>query len=211
MTSSYRKPISCWPKLHSLHAGRPDDGVVDVVLVRRRQALVVGAPRLLVGRVEHQELQLGAGHRHVARLGRPVDLRLQDRPGRLHDGLVVQPHQVALDHDRRREVRQHADRVEVEGELHVAVALLPRAHGVSLDGVHVDVDAEQVVAPLGALLDDDVQEVRRVQALALQPALHVGEGHDDRVDVSFTDLHTELLQAQQPRVARAHAWVAISR
>ena len=42
-------------------------------------------------------------------------------------------------------------RVEVEDEHHVAVAALPRGHRVAVDGVHVDVDGEQVVAALGAV------------------------------------------------------------
>ena len=41
----------------------------------------------------------------------------------------------------RRQVRQQPDRVQVEHELHVAVALLPRGDRVAVDGVHVDVDA----------------------------------------------------------------------
>ena len=72
----------------------------------------------------------------------------------------------------------------VEHELHVAVPLLPRRDGVAADGVHVDVDGQQVVAALGARLERDVEEVAGVQPLALQPALHVGEGDHDGVDLA---------------------------
>ncbi len=111
--------------------------------------------------------------------------------------------------DGRRQVRQQPDRVEVEGELHVAVALVPRRHLVAVDGVHVDVDAQEVVAALGPLLDDVVEEVLPVQALALQPALHVGEGDDDGVDVALLDLHAQLLEAQQVWVSFGHRLVPL--
>ena len=72
--------------------------------------------------------------------------------------------------------------VEVEVEHHVAVAALPGADRVAVDGVHVDVDGEQVVAPLGAVLEHRVEEELAVDPLALQASLHVGEGDDDGVD-----------------------------
>ena len=46
-----------------LDPGGAQDRVVDVVLIRRGQALVAGVPGLLVGVVEDDELQLGAGER----------------------------------------------------------------------------------------------------------------------------------------------------
>ena len=64
--------------------------------------------------------------------------------------------------------------------LEVAVAALPRAHRVAVDGVHLDVDGEQVVARLGAVLEHLVEEVLRREALALQAALHVGQGEQRR-------------------------------
>jgi hypothetical protein len=58
-------------------------------------------------------------------------------------------------------------RRRVHVEEHVAVAALPRRDGVAVDRVHVDVDGEQVVAALGALLEHVVEEVVPVQPLAL--------------------------------------------
>ena len=52
------------------------------------------------------------------------------------------------------EPRRAAQRVEVGLEHEVAVAALPARHRVAVDGVHVDVDGEQVVAALGAVADD---------------------------------------------------------
>ena len=49
--------------------------------------------------------------------------------------------------------RDRPQRVEVGLHLEVAVAALPRRHLVAVDGLHVDVDGEQVVAALGAVLE----------------------------------------------------------
>ena len=102
--------------------------------------------------------------------------------------VVVQPGQVAQDHRGPGHPGHRVQRGEVEHELEVAVAALPRADGVAVDGVHVDVDGEQVVAALGAVLEHGVEEELGVDPLALQPALHVGEGHDDGVDVPVAHL-----------------------
>ena len=60
--------------------------VVDVVLVGRRQRPVGGVPGLLVGVVEDDELELGAGERVVAeRSAARSTWRLQDLSGRLED------------------------------------------------------------------------------------------------------------------------------
>ena len=84
--------------------------------------------------------------------------------------------------------------VEVGHEHHVAVAALPGGHRVAVDGRHVDVDGEQVVAALGAVLDDLGEEVRRREALALQAPLHVGHGQHHRVDRAPLDYLPQLLQ-----------------
>ena len=83
--------------------------------------------------------------------------------------------------------RDRAQRVEVGLQLEVAVAALPGRHRVAVDGVHVDVDGQQVVAALGAVLGDLVQEVRGGQPLALQPALHVGDRQQHGVDRAVRD------------------------
>ena len=49
-------------------------------------------------------------------------------------------------------------------------------------GIHVDVDREEVVARLRAMRGDVVDEVLRVEALALQPAVHVDDREHDGVD-----------------------------
>ena len=110
-----------------------------------------------------------------------LDLGLQHRAGRLaHRPAPVEPGQVALHRGGPRLPRGAPQGVEVEVEHHVAVAALPRADGVAVDGVHVDVHREQVVAPLGAVVEHGVEEELRVDPLALQPSLHVGEGARSR-------------------------------
>ncbi len=51
-----------------------------------------------------------------------------------------------------------AERREVGGEDEVAVAGVPARHGVPVDGVHVDVDRQEVVATLHTVLDHVVEE-----------------------------------------------------
>jgi hypothetical protein len=115
---------------------------------------------------------------------------------------VVEPDQIALDHRRRRQVGEQPDGALVEDELHVAVPALPRGDRVATHGVHLDVDREQVVAALRAVFYDVIGEVATVQPLALEPALHVGEADDDRVDLTGVDPRHEVVHPQVPFVAQ---------
>ena len=68
-------------------------------------------------------------------------------------------------------------------EREVAVALLPARDLVARDRLHLHVEREQVVAALDRVLGLDLlDEELAVEPLSEQPALHVGEGDDDRVD-----------------------------
>ena len=48
---------------------------------------------------------------------------------------------------------------------------------------------------MGAVVDDAVEERLGLDALAHQPALHVGDGHDQRVDPPVADHRLELVEA----------------
>ena len=72
--------------------------------------------------------------------------------------------------------------VEIGSEREVAVAALPRREVVAGDRVHLDVDAEEVGARLGSVVEDVFEEVDRAAALALEAALHVGHGDEHGVD-----------------------------
>ena len=103
-----------------------DQRVVDVVLVDRGQVAPAAVVRVLVGVVERDELELGAGERHHVHRGDLLELGLQDRARGLRHRCVVEPDQVALHQRGGGQVRQQAEGVPVGDELHVAVALLPR-------------------------------------------------------------------------------------
>ena len=91
--------------------------------------------------------------------------------------------------------RRRVVEVGVHGE--VAVAAVPGGHRVAVDGVHLGVDGEEVVAALGAVLEDLVEEEAGGEPLALEPPLHVGEGQDDGVDLAARDEGAQLLDAER--------------
>ena len=69
---------------------------------------------------------------------------------------------------------------------------------------------------MGAVGDHAVEERLALDALAHEPALHVGDRHDDRVDLPVADHLLELEQAVMPRrhvvvVGVAHRRVSLSR
>ena len=194
------------PPQHRLDRAGAEHGVVDVVVGCRLEVAVPRAPGLLVGRPEQQELELGADVGRPAALGEPVELAAQHLPRRGGDRRPVRPGQVGEHAHRAGVPRDPADRREVGDEGHVAVAAVPRGRGVAADGVHVDVDGEQVVAALGGVRQHLVEEVVGVGALAREPALHVGHGEHDGVDGAGGDLAGELGEVeaagQPPRPAR---------
>ena len=57
---------------------------------------------------------------------------------------------------------------------------------------------------MGAVRDDAVEEGLALDALAHQPALHVGDGDHERVDLAVAD---HLLEFDEPRVLDAVAGV----
>jgi hypothetical protein len=90
--------------------------------------------------------------------------------------------------------RDRAQGVEVGLHLEVAVAARPRRHRVALDGVHVHVHGEEVVAALRAVLGHHLEEMRRGQALALEATLHVGDRQEDGVDLAVADRLLEIVE-----------------
>jgi hypothetical protein len=188
-----------------LHARRAEHGVVDVVEVRRLEAVVALVERLLVGVAKHDELELGRRERHPAALGEPVELAAQDLARGGDDGRVVVPLEVRHAHRGLLVPGHQPDRVEVRLHLEVAVAGLPRGHRVARDGVHVDVHGEQVVARLCAVLEHLLDEVVPDQALALEAALHVGEAEEDGVDRPLGNGLPELVDRHEASSASALA------
>ena len=181
-----------------------EDRIIDVVAVRARQPDIAPIPGRVIGVLEEDELQLGPAEGAIAQLGRGSQLLLEDGARRLRDlTRPVQPGQIALDHRGVRLARRAPQGVEVEVEEHIAIPPLPGGERVAGHGVHLDIDGEQVVAPLRAMGQDVVEEEARVQPLALQSPLHVGEGHNDGVDFAAVDLGSQRVH-REPWCACAH-------
>lgn len=185
------------PAQQGLDTAGAEDRVVDVVLVGRGQASVVRVPRLFVGVLEDDELQLGADLGGVAELGQALQLAAQYLAGRGDHRGAVAPGEVGVEHGRALVPGDAAQRAQVRVHREVAVAAVPGGHRVALDGVHLGVDGEQVVAALGAVLEHLVEEETGGEPLALEPPLHVGEGQDDSVDLTARDEGVQLLDAQR--------------
>ena len=60
---------------------------------------------------------------------------------------------------------------------------------------------------MGAVAHDAVEEGLALDALAHQPALHVRDGHDDRVDLAVAD---HLLEFDEAGVLRAVALIVVA-
>ena len=85
------------------------------------------------------------------------------------------------------EPRHWAQRGQIGLEHEVAVARLPAGKREARQRGHLHVDGEQVVARLGAVSSDLVDEGLGIEPLALQAALHVGHGKNDGVDLTLGD------------------------
>ena len=162
-------------------AGR-EDVVVEDVRHRRGQAAEVLVARLLECLLEQVELELGAELGLEPRCLGAIDLRLQHLPRRGRDRRAVVPPDVAEDERRPLEPGDPPHRREVGLHDEVAVPALPARDRVAGHRVHLHLEREQVVAALGPVLPDPVEEEIAVKALPQQPSLHVGEGHDDGVE-----------------------------
>ena len=185
-----------------LHAGGAEHRVVDVVEVGRLEVAVALFPGLLVAVIEDHELELGAGRGDPAALGEPRELAPQDLAWRGHHIGAVLPAEIGHQQDGAVVPRDPAQGVHVWRHHEVAVAALPARHRVAVHGVHVDVDREQVVAALGAVLRHLVQEVLHGEPLALEAALHVGDDKENCVDRAAVGGLAQLLERDSAVLAR---------
>ena len=117
------------------------------------------------------------------------------------------PADVAEHQRRRLEPRDPPQRRQVGSDREVAVTLLPARDLVSRHGIHLHLEREQVVAALdGTVGLGLVDEELGVQALAEQAPLHVGEGHDHRVEFAHRDEILELREGQHGGDPRGLMW-----
>ena len=176
--------------------------MVEVCGVSPFQPFGVG---LLVGVAEEEELELGRAADAQPALGRPFELAPQDLSGRhldRHAGLVGE---VADDQGRPLEPRD-APRRGVVGAAHeVAVAGVPVGEAVTGQGVHVDVDREEVVARLDPVVGHVRGEEVSRDPLADRAPVHVGERHHDSVDGSVGDPSSMSWRPGMRHVDR-HRW-----
>ena len=92
----------------------------------------------------------------------------------------------------------HGRQIRLDDE--IAIALLPARRLVAGHRLHIDVVGEQIVAAM-RLLIGAVGEILRMEALADEPPLHVGESRDDRIDRARRDFLLEFGQASAFHVA----------
>ena len=150
-------------------------------------------PCLLIRILEEDELELGSDECAHARRLESIELPAQDLTRGGDDGCAVLPECIAENPDGTRLPWHPVQCVEIRTHDEVAVAGIPGRHRVALDGVHVDVDGEEVVAPLCSVSEHLVNEILGMDALADQPALHVGDRDGDGVDESGLNLLLQRL------------------
>ena len=144
------------------------------------------------------ELELRRKHGRVAERVGSLVLLEQNLSGRGDDRAAVLPGDVA-EHERRPlQPRNSPERREIRNDREVAVAAFPIRHGVARNRIHLHIERQQIVATLDAMVDDVLEEVLPLDALADQPSLHVGEGGDDRVDRPGLHLLPEVVDGEHP-------------
>ena len=191
-----------------LGLGRLEEVVVLVVVTERAGHRPAAVGQVLPGVLEHVELELRAGLERVAGRRRPFDLALEDRPRGdrdLEPGLLVD--RVGEDHRRAGQPGQDPELVPDRLGDPVAVARLPVHQLEALGRRHLHVRAQEVRAEVGAVRDDPVEERLALDALADQPALHVRDGDDDRVDLAVAD---HLLQLEEALMLGGVALVVVA-
>ena len=155
-------------------------------------------PGLFVGVLKDDELELGAGQARPASLGETRHLSLQHLARGDGDRFAVDGLDVGEDDGRLLVPRDETNVEKIWGEGEVAVAALPRRQRKAAHRVHVDVGSEEVTAALDDAVEQVVHEESCVDALALKATLHVGNGENDRVDVTTVHAREQLITRQSP-------------
>ena len=170
------------PTMDGLALGALQEVVVLVVVAESLQAAVALGVGLLVGIGQEVVLVLRAGHDPESVTGGPLDDLLEDGARRDGNLVAVVVDRVGQDDGRPLQPRHLAVGVPHRIGDPVPVAGLPVHQREPVRGVHLHVGAEQVRAEVGAVVDGPVQERLALDPLAHEPTLHVGQGHDQRVD-----------------------------
>ena len=88
-----------------------------------------------------------------------------------------------------------AERFHVGLQGEVAIAALPGGRLVARHRLHIDVEGEQIVTGVRLLVRAAAEE-GRVEALAREPPLQIGEAGDDGVDFAGFGEGCELVEGQ---------------
>ena len=151
--------------------------------------------RLRVAVVEDVELELGGHVGEKAALLEAGELALEHGTRAVRQLVAVMVDDVAQHQGGAGEPGDLAQGAEVRADGEVAIALVPGGGLEARDRLHLHVDGEEIVAGV-PFLAHGVHEVAAGHALADQPALHVGEGGDDRVDLACVDQALERLEVE---------------
>jgi len=170
----------------------PAEGVEFLVVL-----FVGGAVGLAVGEV----FEFGGGQGVVAEAGGGGDLFFEDGAG--GDGDVVD---IAVDEGGLGLPGGEAEGGEVGEEVEVAVAEFPVGEAVAGDGLHFGVGGEEVVAGVGAMGGDVIEEEGGVEAFAHESAVVIGEGGDDGFNGTGVD---ELLEGGEIEMGHGAARVSL--
>ena len=167
-------------------------------MIRRRGEIVVALRvGLTVAVVEHLEFEFGSGERHHAALGETRHLCLQDGSRSNTDGRPVMVTHIGDNQRCAGEPRDQPERRHVGSEDQVAVPGPPARQRVAVDGRHVDIDREEVIAAFDAVFDHLVEEETNRHPLADQATLHVAESHDHRVDLACGRQIAQVVNTEQ--------------
>ena len=170
------------PSQQRLDPRTAEHRVVVVVEVGRLEVPVALVPGVLVGVPETMNSSSVPAFATRPRSSSRASWRRRICRGDAMTSVAVGPGQIRHQEHRPGVPGDGPQRVQVGLHLEVPVAPLPRRHRVARDGVHLDVNCQQVVAALGAVLEHHVEEVRRGQALALETPLHVRDHEHHGVD-----------------------------
>ena len=191
-----------------LRLGRLEQVVVLVVVAEPFGHGPALAIQIVPAVLEHVILEFRAGLDRIAHGGSPCHLALEDGPRADGDLLVC----LLVDRVRQNEggllqPGQDAQRVPHRSGDPVAVAGLPVRQPEAFRCVHLHVGAQEVRAEVGAVVDHALHERLGLDPLAHEAALHVCEGHDQRVDAPVADHRLELLLSRVLRGVTAPARV----
>jgi hypothetical protein len=159
------------------------------------EAFVGLGARLIIGLVEHVELELG---RHVdpeAQLTGAGDLAFEDRTRAVRHVFAMVVDHVAEHQRRAREPGDPPQRRQIGPDREVAVAQIPGRRRVARHRLHVHIQRQEVVAGVH-LVHHLVEEVVPGDPLADQPALHVDEAGEDGIDRPRRHVGLERLEIQ---------------